>query len=553
MLETTLATELPPGSNVKGDVAGASWMFLLLDLQPQRTVCLGHPPPATLATVTRLSREVLLVGRLNRHGGAWIVAPDGKGQGARRHGSDRAIPLPDRSVDLVLAADPSWTARLEQDPGLQAEVDRLLRPGGCLYLPMREPPASDGEGNDLLWQQLVNGEPRAIAPLNDSQAAAFLSAAAGVQRSRRGILGRARHARRLPLRAQTAGTTAAAALRGGHGDLRWPPRYLVEAATAAGIPIEDHRWALLSAGQYRTKKVLIYLFPPGGAAPDYIVKLTRHPDFNGRVENEHRALSELERRGLAAGSVPRAVFYGVQAGVAFIGETALRGTPLRERATARPDCPHALAALDWLVELGAASADRTARAAEVAAALGTLLDRFASIYRPGARYQAFLAEQIAELGRHREPFPVVFAHGDAGMWNVLLDEAGRPLFLDWEAADPQGPPLWDVLYFFRSHAVAVARRAGIRDRLRAFTHAFLEASALNQRLCAVVERYCAEVGLARSLVKPLLYTCWMHRSLKEAKTLSERTLWRGHYAGALIQCIDHHDAPGLVNLFRGAS
>ncbi|MGH8899403.1 MAG: aminoglycoside phosphotransferase family protein [Egibacteraceae bacterium] len=547
MLNGTLTPEFPPGSNIKGHVAGASWTFLLLDLDLQRTVCLGEPSSATLATVTRLSREVVLAGAPARRPGP---RSDARTHGVRtvRLGHDGTIPLPDRSVDLVLAADPSWTSRLERGTRLQAEVDRVLHRHGRLYLPLRSLPATEGEDDDLLWHELANGEPRAIAPLGDLQAATFLTAAAGPAWQPRSLTGRARRALGLP-GPRTASITTAAALRGSDSDLRRPPRYLVEAAAAAGVAIDGHRWALLSAGEYRTKKVLLFLFPPGDAAPEYVVKLTRHPDFNARLENEYRALSELERRGLAARSVPRAAFHGTQAGIAFVGETAVSGIPLRERTTARPDCPDALAALDWLVELGISSADRTARATDAAATLGTLLDRFVTTYRPDARHRAFLAEQIAALGRHPEPFPVVFTHGDAGTWNVLIDKAGRPLFLDWEAADPQGPPLWDMLYFFRSHAITVARRAGIRDRLRAFERGFLEASELNRLLCAAVERYCAKVGLARCMAEPLFYTCWMHRSLKEAKTLSERTLHRGRYVRLLIRCIDQQKAPGLVSLF----
>ncbi|MGH8901932.1 MAG: phosphotransferase family protein [Egibacteraceae bacterium] len=539
MLEGTLAPELPPGSNIKGHVAGASWMLLLLDRDLRRTVCLGQPSSATLATLTRLSQEIVLAGCPGHAHGIDTVSL----------GSDGTVPLPDGSVDLVLAADPSWASRLERDAGLRAEVDRVLHRHGRLYLPLQGIPANRGEGDDLLWQELANGEPRAIAPLGDLQAATFLSAAAGPVLRRRSLLGRARRTLGLPT-PRTANITTAAALRGGRDDLRRPPRYLVEAAADAGFAIDGHRWALLSVGGYRTKKVLVFLFPPGGTAPEYVVKLTQHPDFNARLENEYRTLSELERRGLAAHGVPRAAFHGTQAGVAFVGETAVSGTPLREQTTARPGCPGALAALDWLVELGISSADRTGRAADVAVALGTLLDRFVAMYRPDARRQAFLAEQITALSRHPEPFPVVFTHGDAGTWNVLLDDAGRPLFLDWEAADPQGPPLWDVLYFFRSHAITVARRAGIRDRLRAFEHAFFEVSELNRLLCAAVERYCVQVGLARSLVAPLFYTCWMHRSLKEAKTLSERTLHRGRYVRLLTRCIDQYEAPGLVNLLH---
>ena len=44
----------------------------------------------------------------------------------------------------------------------------------------------------------------------------------------------------------------------------------------------------------------------------------------------------------------------------------------------------------------------------------------------------------------------------------------RPAFLDWEAAELHGMPLWDLFYFARSVAVGVARACGTRGSLEAF-------------------------------------------------------------------------------------
>ncbi|MGH3036358.1 MAG: hypothetical protein ACRDMU_04185, partial [Gaiellaceae bacterium] len=45
-LEASLDAPPVPGSNMKGDVAGANWWFLLPSLRAERIVCLGEPTPA---------------------------------------------------------------------------------------------------------------------------------------------------------------------------------------------------------------------------------------------------------------------------------------------------------------------------------------------------------------------------------------------------------------------------------------------------------------------------------------------------------------------------
>ncbi|MFN8476212.1 MAG: hypothetical protein U0074_00080 [Kouleothrix sp.] len=43
MLDITLATEFLPGTNVKGEVTGANWLFLLPMMDIARVVCFGVP------------------------------------------------------------------------------------------------------------------------------------------------------------------------------------------------------------------------------------------------------------------------------------------------------------------------------------------------------------------------------------------------------------------------------------------------------------------------------------------------------------------------------
>ncbi|MEL7672674.1 MAG: hypothetical protein AAGU78_02945, partial [Chloroflexota bacterium] len=56
MLERTLKTQFVPGTNLRGDVAGANWTYVLPSLELEHIVCIGAPPSATLAALARLGR-----------------------------------------------------------------------------------------------------------------------------------------------------------------------------------------------------------------------------------------------------------------------------------------------------------------------------------------------------------------------------------------------------------------------------------------------------------------------------------------------------------------
>jgi Ser/Thr protein kinase RdoA (MazF antagonist) len=206
------------------------------------------------------------------------------------------------------------------------------------------------------------------------------------------------------------------------------------------------------------------------------------------------------------------------------------------------------------MKLGARTADLTvAEPSQAAAALRLLLDRFARLYRPSVAEHALLAEQIDAVAASSRPFPLVFQHGDPGMWNVLITPDGRPAFLDWEAAERHGMPLWDVFYAARSIGVGVARASGTRSSLDAFAEQYLADCPLSRALADDVERHCAQIDLDPALIEPLFFTCWMHRALKEAMRLEPHRLAHGRYVRLLRLCLRRRDAPGLSRLFGAAA
>jgi hypothetical protein len=558
MLETTLSTEFEPGTNIKGgEVAGASWSFALPSLELGRVVCLGRPPAAALHTLAQRGRRVLVVCAERRQLGALRgeLAARGHRNVALVLARSEALPLAAGCAELVVAVGRS--GQRMRRAGAALELARVLAVEGSAYLEgkrwvsdSRKTLGDSHETRALRLTPLL-GEARTAVPEADDEVLDYfahhgLEAFSFKKRPLR------RLARRLARRPRLRRLTERRGLligRAAREAAVHPPHYLTSIARRAGVGLEGYRFGLSAPGGYSSRKVVFFLFGPGKGSPELIVKLTRSPEFNHRLENEYRALKELARRPAVPEGFPRPLFAGHHAGLAVVGESALEGVPLATRTDGSPTCPYGLAAVRWLTELGAATASpRVASPAEVADVLDQLLRRFARIYRPAAPLRAFLAHQIAEVARASEGFPLVFQHGDPGIWNLLATPGQGVGFLDWEAAEPRGMPLWDLFYLLRSYCVSAAEAVGPRDRLQRFSRHFLEESPHGILLAESTRRYCESVGLEPRLVKPLFFACWMHRALKESTRLPVARLSSGHYLRLLELCIEARDARPLRRL-----
>ena len=601
LLATTLAGEYRPGSNLKGEVAGANWLFLLPSLALETVLCLGIPSRASLRTLASFADRVLLLA--GDAGGEerarQVVQALGMGNVQPLRLDGTGLPLADRSVDLLVMASAPVPAPPVDGP-LAVELLRLLKPGGHIFQEHRgaRPPSIRAAGLAAVtfWvTPVTGGEIHTAVPVEDPTTARYFLehrlfsplATVLVQGRKRALdgskkaPGQGAGARprgwKASLRspAKRAVTGALQALERGEAGLsrpralrRWlgrhatllsaqpvdgPPRYLAQLAQEAGLSLEGFRWGLVARGDYSSRKLLFFLFEDEAGAdgePAYIVKMVRDPRFNPRLENEWQALEALARLDvLDPESYPRVAFAGHHAGLAMVGETNVAGAPFRERSQGTADCPHLHAAADWFTRLGAGTArlDGT-NGQQTGAVLADLLARFQAIYRPDPALARFLEAQIRQLANADLPLPTVFQHGDPGTWNMRVTPSGKVALLDWEAAELQGMPLWDLFYFLRSYVVGAARKQGIAQRLEGFQRLFLAESPWSQAAVRFVDRYVQEVGVPREAVLPLFFTCWMHRSLKEANRLEPARLAQGHYVNLLRLCVEQQDSWTLQRL-----
>jgi len=624
LLETALAMTVEPGTNLKGQAAGANWTFLLPSRELEQIVCIGLPSASSMATISHLGGWVTIAHSSQEH-----IQKANELWRLKQFSSIRMIlakdrtelPLPSDRVDLVFITEKDARWQLNNSRIFQEELHRILKPKGVIYyesskivdfVPDKTTDQSLVEkfgGSALIWLAPVKGELQSAVPAHDREAINYFihhqlsgtSVNLKALKPLRWVInqrnvtiprnGEAHHtsltpkgSTQSPIKAsiRSAGLRTQATLEHAerflisqkivanrHGVFlgrsvanmaNRPPQYLCSIARQAGVDIDNCKWGLSAPGDYNSRKVLFFLFNRKKGARkllklDYIAKTVRDPGLNHRLENEHRTLKILQERGIGTReTVPQIAFFGYHNDLAIVGETSIEGTPFRQRTTTTTDCPYAQAVIDWLTYLGEASVDfTTATAGQVAEGLDTLFKRFSQIYHLSPAHYDFMAKQIAVIRATENTFPLLLQHGDPGPWNVLVTPGGDIAFLDWEAAEIKGMPLWDMFYFLRSYCMEIARANGIHDRLDGFTQLFLTESPFNQLVAKSAKQYCQLIGLAQELVEPLFYTCWMHRALKESSRLTYKRVESGHYVNLLRLCIEQRKSSTFGHLFKQAT
>jgi hypothetical protein len=567
MLDRAVSMIINPGSNLKGQVAGANWAFLLPNMNMERILCFGMPSARTQVTLNHLGPEVLIIteephppvfqSRVQNHR---IVLSQWE-----PWANSIPVCLPNSTVDLIVITGRRMIRKLYSTPGLQTDLLRLLSTRGLIYLElgglferisttkMSEQLAANLGKPHFFWSFPLQGEVHTAVPADDLLTIDYFVRHGLYQPgSKTNVLARSRRLILEPLfQKKFARRRSILISREDNIEMRSPPEYLCTLASRPGVNIRSYRWGLVAHGEYSTRKVLFYLFKPDDESPEYIVKLVRDPAYNSRLENEYQALSTLWDKGVGAlNFLPKPVFFGYHQGLAILGETAIAGKPFRKMMGDHPDCPYARLVVEHLKELGLATIDPySTTSGKAASTLKRLFESFVRIYQPTREVQTFLEKQILLVASCKGIFPVVFQHGDPGAWNILASSNGEVFLLDWESAEPKGVPLWDLFYFLRSFAVALARKAGIRDALRGFEQHFLADSQFSRLTFEALRDYCHKLELPAELVEPLFYTCWMHRSLKEANRLRQNQLYKSHYFNLLVSCIQKRDDPRLSRLF----
>lgn len=527
LLSVAAADPLTPGSNRRVGAAASAWLLLLPNLRLRRVVIDGRVD-ATTREALSLVADVVVDGREGDEvadaADLVVVGRGGDVDAARRRAREG------RPVYLA--------AGLVPEPGIG---------GGSLALAPAQPDANDAPGEFHGPAGLaVPLMPLDLTPVGRR----FEQATRVVDRASRrfGLRRRAPASGSGPLALVDAGIPDAR--RPGWllglepATLRHPPAWLIELATGAGIDIADDEWTFVPGGAYWSQKAVFLLRGPGQPAAGIAVKIARHPALAARLDVERRALDHLTTRTTGKVVVPCAIFSGCHRGMEVLAETAVTGTSLVDLVTADPGCPATASALDALLELAVGGdAAREAPPAEAADALAGVVDRFAAAYPRQAGLAARLRSCVAAVEASASPFPSVFQHGDAGIWNLVRTDSGDIGVLDWENADPAGMPLWDLFYFVQTRGSRLAAARGTRYTAAAFANQLLRPSPHSALLARQIGRWRAATRLDQELVGPLFHLWLAHQAVKEAaQSLYGRRRERGRSLQLLARAVE---APAL--------
>jgi aminoglycoside phosphotransferase len=226
---------------------------------------------------------------------------------------------------------------------------------------------------------------------------------------------------------------------------------------------------------------------------------------------EADALAELGPAARAAGAaVPEPLRSDTHASWPLLVQSAIPGRPASLLLGRRPAALGSTveAIVDWL--------DRWNRATAQPARLDrALLEREllgpAAVLAPelpnGSAYLEWLALRAAEA--EGTTMPLVAAHRDLTMANVLLGDGDRLGVVDWAAAAPRALPLADLFYAVVDAQAAADRYA---DPAASFAACFGPGGLAG----ASQARLAASLGLDEAAVELCFHACWLGHTKNEA-------------------------------------
>ena len=575
MIEMTLATKFIPGTNLSGNLACADWRYLLPSLELDKILCIGAPTARVLGVLSTVGKTIHIAAKEENR--LKTIKHECEERGLKniqihpvKTYSD--LPFSANSIDLLFLTKKSNNEVYLSEKEILKELKKLLKAKGVIYFETSSLKARSSAQSSIkalardgisvkgsYWLTPFTGHLRTAVPAGNKTISAYffknvmfgqsfkkrtLSRVGGML-SKTGLISPVvpRHAVMLH---KTNGNGTAS-----DNQFVDVPEYISKMAEKAGLDLSKYTFGLNARGKYNANKVIFFLFGKKSRQIEIVLKVTRAPEFNYRLENEFHVLSKLSEGGFVGKETyPGPLFFDYHNKLAVLAIEAVHGNPFRTRTQATANCPVAHSAIQWLLKLGKTSANPDAvTPKDVAKALKQLFETFTDIYKSPKEEVEFLRRQIDTIGNSKIAFPAVFQHGDPGTWNMMVDKGDNIIVIDWEAGEPQGMPLWDIFYFFRTYASWVARQQGSRDALKNFSTHFLGKTDINELIGNTISTYCENTGLARELIKPLFFTCWMHRSLKEACRLTESELKNGHFVNVLRLCMREQNSEALKSLF----
>jgi hypothetical protein len=277
------------------------------------------------------------------------------------------------------------------------------------------------------------------------------------------------------------------------------------AAPSAGTALIVRSWRGVHHG------MVVHCFADGAPTPSAIAKIGSSGD-----SAEGMRLAALGPAARAAGARVAEVLASTSVrGRPLVLQTAISGQLLaRFLSRNRQEVGSAFARVaDWLLAWNVATARRAPRDPDLLehAVIAPARD-LAPHIDDSSGYLDWLATRCGSIAS--SPLPLVAAHHDLTMWNLVLDENGVLGVHDWEAAEESALPLGDVFYSL-ADAAAAGRR--YRSRVEAARSCFERGGHLAPLVAEIVGRFRETLGLTRDVTELCFHACWLHHAANEQR------------------------------------
>gem|GEM_PF-3042222 len=274
----------------------------------------------------------------------------------------------------------------------------------------------------------------------------------------------------------------------------------------AGDPPRRLEFLLSSGPTARHGKILLHVFREKSSTPLLLVKIPRQSEARAWVKREHELLRQLEEEipDQTSRLFPRAVFLETNGLRLAAGQAFISGWPADRLFSALGGNERAYRrvcgiAFDWLSMLWSRSGFLNGIEGALWEPFREAALEFADLFDPQPEVQEALDQLSRELDARREGTTLTaYAHGDLIPSNLIVHER-RVAAVDWEFGTRRQFPWVDPVHFAISFSLlegALERR----ERVAAFTKAFLEKSWQQDANLAFLRRSFEEGGVAADLV-----------------------------------------------------
>jgi Phosphotransferase enzyme family len=274
----------------------------------------------------------------------------------------------------------------------------------------------------------------------------------------------------------------------------------------AQLPPTVNTCTAMASASGRPGAAVVLLRFSSSARPELVVKL------GGRVEQEALGLQRFGPGARSAGArVPDAVWSGRRGDVPVLAQTVVSGETGAGRLAGRPDTAYELLerVAAWLQRWNALSAEvqQLSRAQIERLILGPATTVASALGVAGYLTQL---ERLCRACEGRR-VPLVAAHNDLTVANLLLTESHPLGIVDWEESALGCLPLGDAY----SIADAAAAVHDYRDRPAAFDACFGATGSFTALTRRLISQAGHAHGLDGELVELCLHSCWLRHAANE--------------------------------------